>query len=805
MIRFQCPTCRNPIALTPDHAGQKIPCPQCGQRLQVPQAPAGLAKTVLGETLPATRPPVAFPPQVIEPVAVTHVPAGPTVVIVNQRQGEADPFGIISLIFGAIAVVCLLAGCLLYGIPWVVAVPMAMVGVVLGFFAKGNLKVAGLTLNALALVPAVGLAVMVLGCCGILSLGSLLPAPSGKTGRTTPVAASGNKSDVRPPVAPEFPDFPPGLDPVPNQAARDQAKKEREKKKQRDAEREREQAEQAARREKERLRLVRNETRQSLLPRDKEAPIPKESGKWADAAEYDVQQGAASVRVSDVQQKEDQIAIRLTVSNVSQTRPLDFRPWSAASGEDAPLLIGGGANPFGHVPKLRPPIVVAPSESTPDVLSFRGLLPDGDLQLELPASVIRGEGKLRVTIPKALVTAWNAPVDEKGVAALAALLPDQRLTIRVAAARALAKAGGKARPALAELLAASEDPNAEVKEAVQAALKAVGPLGKEDVPLVAAGLKAETSAARCRACRSLGSLGPNAGPAAKDLADALGDKVADVRAEAAAALGKVGAEAKAVSKAIIQTTKDPEAKVRMSAVTALAKIDAGDEGTAALIGAMGDADDLVATVAGKVLRDSGKAGKKHVPALAAVATSKNAESRRFAVSILGPFAAQSPEALTAITGALADETKGVRLAAVGAVGAAGPQGAKAVPALRRMLADDSGEVQKAAIEALGKIGPKAEAATPTLVGLMKDKDVGEEATAALVKIGRGSVDALLAAIEKTKDFKARVALVKLLGAIGPDAVEAAKPLRDMLQENPTPGLRTAIRDALAKIEKKKPG
>lgn len=106
------------------------------------------------------------------------------------------------------------------------------------------------------------------------------------------------------------------------------------------------------------------------------------------------------------------------------------------------------------------------------------------------------------------------------------------------------------------------------------------------------------------------------------------------------------------------------------------------------------------------------------------------------------------------------------------------------------------------MESLGKIGPKAEEATPTLVALLKDSDSADDARAALIKIGRGAVDAILAALEKTKDFKARVALIKLLGEIGPDAADAVKPLRELLQENPTPGVRTAIRDALVKIEKK---
>lgn len=50
MIRFGCPTCRSVLESPERKAGDKIACPKCGQRLQVPAPPRN--KTVLGTIFP---------------------------------------------------------------------------------------------------------------------------------------------------------------------------------------------------------------------------------------------------------------------------------------------------------------------------------------------------------------------------------------------------------------------------------------------------------------------------------------------------------------------------------------------------------------------------------------------------------------------------------------------------------------------------------------------------------------------------------------------------------------------------------
>jgi DNA-directed RNA polymerase subunit RPC12/RpoP len=50
MIRFSCPRCQSLLEQPIDAAGQKLPCPVCGQRLQVPALPEN--RTVLANLIP---------------------------------------------------------------------------------------------------------------------------------------------------------------------------------------------------------------------------------------------------------------------------------------------------------------------------------------------------------------------------------------------------------------------------------------------------------------------------------------------------------------------------------------------------------------------------------------------------------------------------------------------------------------------------------------------------------------------------------------------------------------------------------
>ena len=70
-IRHSCPRCKKSLEAPPGMAGQKLNCPACGQRLQIPQPAADANRTLLGsraDSKPSSSPPPLAPPPVPPPL-----------------------------------------------------------------------------------------------------------------------------------------------------------------------------------------------------------------------------------------------------------------------------------------------------------------------------------------------------------------------------------------------------------------------------------------------------------------------------------------------------------------------------------------------------------------------------------------------------------------------------------------------------------------------------------------------------------------------------------------------------------------
>jgi DNA-directed RNA polymerase subunit RPC12/RpoP len=250
MIRFTCPRCQATLKAEDHQTGAKFNCPACGQRLQVPLLPPP-NRTVLGKPLPAgppqevPAPPAAGPepePQTREVPCTkctavltvrpaqfgrrvrctrcdtkVQVPrfgrpaARPRALEVDpprgaprgrprRRPAKSDGLGLTSLILGVVAVACLPLGCLACGATYLVAIPVALAGAALGFFASGGLKVAGLVLNFAALAPAIVLALLFLLGAGLGAVapggpGALEAAVDLRAGAFDRIAVSNVKAD----------------------------------------------------------------------------------------------------------------------------------------------------------------------------------------------------------------------------------------------------------------------------------------------------------------------------------------------------------------------------------------------------------------------------------------------------------------------------------------------------------------------------------------------------------------------------------------------------------------------------------
>ena len=192
-ISVVCPSCNGKLQAPDKLAGKKAKCPQCGELVQVTAPPPDWVKTVEPDevlTAPRKRPPAACDDaaQADEVEAVNpyekgseaRPPASPEPVVV-VTESRTDAAGVLSLIFGILAVVFLLVGFFAdlmglgrvigftFAICYFVALPCALLGGLLGLFGRGNLRVAGVALNAIALVPAVIMLCIFLVGVGVLA------------------------------------------------------------------------------------------------------------------------------------------------------------------------------------------------------------------------------------------------------------------------------------------------------------------------------------------------------------------------------------------------------------------------------------------------------------------------------------------------------------------------------------------------------------------------------------------------------------------------------------------------------------
>jgi len=94
------------------------------------------------------------------------------------RRADAsstDTPGVLGVVFGAVAVLCLLLGCVTCGLTYFAAAPLAAVGAGCSCFGRGNMRVAGLALNILTLIPAIVLFGMMFFGAGVAAIAPPTP------------------------------------------------------------------------------------------------------------------------------------------------------------------------------------------------------------------------------------------------------------------------------------------------------------------------------------------------------------------------------------------------------------------------------------------------------------------------------------------------------------------------------------------------------------------------------------------------------------------------------------------------------
>jgi HEAT repeat protein len=193
---------------------------------------------------------------------------------------------------------------------------------------------------------------------------------------------------------------------------------------------------------------------------------------------------------------------------------------------------------------------------------------------------------------------------------LAELLQDKSSAAaetRLAAARALAQMGPKAKPAVPQLIAALQDEDAMVREvaigalgnigadpehvvaafrpllkgkerlAVLKALRAFRAGAKDAIPELLETIKDPDLEVRCDSAEALGDMGAAGAPGIDGLLGLMKDQEAKARAHACEALGEIGPPARRALAALRDAQKDQDEEVRKEAAQAIKRIDPGGE------------------------------------------------------------------------------------------------------------------------------------------------------------------------------------------------------------------------------------
>jgi HEAT repeat protein len=338
--------------------------------------------------------------------------------------------------------------------------------------------------------------------------------------------------------------------------------------------------------------------------------------------------------------------------------------------------------------------------------------------------------KDRITEAPDDVTMAAARLGPAMLPALEKLLKDPDAGVRARTAKALARMGTAARPALPALKAAIGDEAAAVRAA---AAEALGNFRTGDagvVPPLKAALKDAEKEVRKEVVGALKQLAPGNEEAVAALGAALLDDDPEILLEAAEALAGRGADAREPGAALADVLRTGRRQAREEALWAL--------------GRLGPAAASAAGVVEDLMENGGDRGIRGDAAVALVRISPDraervaeklgewvlgdyAEAWTKALSRLGPVArAAVPDLLAAL-----DDRAGrgveSRKEIIGALGAMGPDAAEAVPVLRKEL---GGNCRDEALRALGKIAPADGDVVTDLSVLLRDADRWVRADAA---------------------------------------------------------------------------
>ena len=383
--------------------------------------------------------------------------------------------------------------------------------------------------------------------------------------------------------------------------------------------------------------------------------------------------------------------------------------------------------------------------------------------------------------------------------------------VRASAAQALGHLGPEAALARPDLEEALRDEEVQVRlyaAQVLWSLERTRSTADKVVPVVAKILKAKNPAFRADAAETLAKIGPYAAAALDNLIEALRDQVnePDLRARCAFALGSLGVDAAPAVRALAESVKTGGGYLGEQAAYALRRIGPRAVGAVPeLIDALKDPNVRMRGLAALALAEIGDGARASLPALSSALTAnKDPNIRVLIAQALWMVGKDSDQALPALLDVIHDGKllTDIRVVGVNVLAIMGPAAKAALPSLLRLQEDPEETLRTAVAAAIEAIGPVTVEDRAALIKALDStslthRKAAAETLTALREEGKDAVPALKRALAD-KDLGLRLAAAAALGAIGPEAKAAIPDLVEALTQ-PIVELRGAALDALRGI------
>lgn len=372
---------------------------------------------------------------------------------------------------------------------------------------------------------------------------------------------------------------------------------------------------------------------------------------------------------------------------------------------------------------------------------------------------------------------------KKAEPALAKMLGDDDIELRLTVAKTLYQAGGDLEQALPTMIAALEDKDAKVRRLALQALRGVPDQSERMHKVLLAAAKDAVIDVKLEALTVLWLNHGETEAAQTALVEALKD--ASIRQNAYAMINRLIGQGNDLTQVLLPLVKHPDEALRARGVALLRKPAQEDETVrTAVVGALKDKSASVRLQAVQSLTAATEFPVEIVAPLVKMLEDDDREIRMTTATSLRRFTAHGPLVVPALVLSLRDQGDFVRAAAADSLAYFKEDGAAGIAGLVKALREEEDDyVKERMVRTLALFGPDAKEAAPVLLDIVRKDPSFNFALAALGRIGADAKEAGPVLVEALRKDGGNKNVQEALAGVGADvAPMVVKLLQDAKAE-----------------------